>query len=155
MGHAKNILEMPAEYFTDDSYAEEEQKEPLSFIKVVFKLSIFVFFMFAMIVAYRFINGVNFNKLNKIDFASLQSLWNNFSIVDHQVATKSKIIKIKSVVHVDKRVSKLENKKNIEEIVKKVMVKMKETKNINQIESETKSLDPAYIELIKKSLGKN
>jgi len=152
MRHAKNILDMPAEYFTEDNYVEEERTEPLPIMKIVFKLLIFVLFMFAILFTYRFINEINFNK---IDFSAFQSLWNSSSTVEHQVATKSKIIKIKSVVHVDKRVSKLENKKNIEEIVKKVMVKMKETKNINQIESETKSLDPAYIELMKKSLGKN
>ena len=152
MRHAKNILDMPSEYFTDDSYVETERKEPLSFIKIVFKLLIFLLFLLAMLLAYRSISRVDFNK---IDLSSLQSLWSTSSTVEHQVAIKSKPIKIKSVVHVHKKVVKIDNKQIVEEIVKKVMVKIKDTKGINQIESETKSLDPAYIELMKKSLGKN
>jgi len=155
MRHAKNILDMPSEYFTDDSYVETERKEPLSFIKIVFKLLIFVLFLLAMLLAYRSISRVDFNKFNKIDFSSLQSLWSSSSTVEHQVAIKSKPIKIKSVIHVQKKVVKVDNKQIVEEIVKKVMIKIKDTKGINQIESEIKSLDPAYIELMKKSLGKN
>jgi len=155
MEHAKNILDMPAEYFMDDSFVEEEIKEPLSMMRMVFKLLIFLLFLLAMLFAYRSINGVDFNKFNKIDFSTLQSLWSASSTVEHQVAIKSKPIKIKSVVHVHKKVVKIDNKQIVEEIVKKVMVKIKDTKGINQIESETKSLDPAYIELMKKSLGKN
>ena len=145
MGHAKNILDMPSEYFTDYSYVEEERKERPLIIKVLFQLLLFVLFMLAVLFTYRFIN--------KIDFSFLHALWVTSPKVEHKVSTTSKTIKIKSVVNIEKTIPA--SKQEIAEIVQKVMVKMKEKKHIKQIESETKSLDPAYIELIQKSLWKN
>jgi hypothetical protein len=145
MTHKKNILDMPLEYFTDYSYVEKERKERPLIIKVLFQLLLFVLFMLAVLFTYRFIN--------KIDFSSLYALWVTSPKVEHKVSTKSKIIKIKSVVNIEKTIPA--SKQEIEEIVHKVMVKMKVKKHINAIESERKSLDPAYIESIQKSLGKN
>ena len=148
MTHERNILDMPTEYFTGENNIEVEQKERPLIIKILFQLLVFVVVMLAILFAYRFIN--------KIDFSSLYTAWVNSSKVETKVVQKSKDtkkIKINNVIPVKKEMtpSKIRNKQEIHEIVQKVMITMKKNKQ----GEATKSLDPAYIELIKKSLGKN